>query len=120
MHEAERSYERMNDADLQHLSQRALDTLNEVFERAPVAALYRGRLLVLTLRQGSAQHYIDGQHGIKDLDIWVFFRAGPPRPFPWRMVWNADFGPSHLGHNPNDGGYTGRRIDLMGRSIPVD
>jgi hypothetical protein len=119
MDDAERSYERLSDADLQGLSTLVLVTLNKVFEYASVAGLYRDRLIVLALCQGSAQHYLDGQHGIKDLDVWAFFRAGPPKPFPWRTVWHADFGPSHLGRNPSDDGYSGRRIDIMGRSIPV-
>jgi hypothetical protein len=32
--------------------------------------------------------------------------------------WRSDFGESHLGRNPHDDGYIGRRIDIMGRSIP--
>lgn len=119
MDDAERSYDRLSEADLQYLTRLAIDKLDEIFERAPVAGLYRDRLIVLTLCQGAAQHYIDGQHGIKDLDVWAFFRAGPPKPFPFRPVWNGDFGPSHLGRNPSDVGYAGRRIDVMGRSIPV-
>lgn len=29
----------------------------------------------------------------------------------------ADFGPSELGRHPDDTGYTGRHVDLIGRSI---
>ena len=60
---------------------------------------------------------VDGRHGVKDLDVWAFFRAYPGRPFPYRTVWNRDFGPSHFGKHPNNAGYTGRRVDLIGRSI---
>jgi hypothetical protein len=120
MQESERSYERLTEADLRRLRQVTLDKIAMVVQSAPVAGLYRDRLIVLALCQGSAQHQIDGSHGIKDLDVWAFFRAGPQKPFPWRSLWHADFGLSHLGHNPDDVGYLGRRIDIIGRSIPVD
>lgn len=120
MSDMERSYERLSDADLRHLSQLVLDKLDDVFARAPTARLYRDRLIVLALCQGAAQHHLDGQHGIKDLDVWAFFRSGPRKQFPVRNVWNADFGLSHLGRNPSENDkYTGRRIDIMGRSIAI-
>jgi hypothetical protein len=83
-----------------------------------VAGLYRDRLLLLALCQGGAQHYVDGKNGLKDIDVWAFFREGLSKPFPYRTVWHADFGHSHLGRHPGDVGYTGRRIDIIGRSIP--
>jgi hypothetical protein len=119
MTEVERSYERFTESDLDHLVRVALVTLGEIFERAPVAGLYRDRLVLLALCQGAARHRLDGQNGIKDIDVWAFFRAGPAKPFPVRSVWNADFGPSHLGRSPDDKGYTGRRIDIMGRAIDI-
>lgn len=75
--------------------------------------------MLLALCQGGAQHYLDGVAGVKDLDVWAFFHDGIEKPFPWRARWSADFGPSRLGRHPADEGYLGRRVDVMGRSIPA-
>ncbi len=116
---SERSYEPLTSADLRMISSVALRSLRAVFDRATVAGLYRDRLLLLALAQGSALHYLDGTSGIKDFDVWAFFEAGPAKPFPHRKRWCTDLGPSRFGRHPNDAGYSGRRLDLMGRSIEV-
>ncbi|WP_135470754.1 hypothetical protein [Crenalkalicoccus roseus] len=114
---SERSFEQLGEADLERIRDLAVDVLAAAFARAPVASLYRDRLLLLALCQGAAKHWIDGKHGLKDIDVWAFFRAGPQQPFPYRTIWNADFGPSRFGRHPRDDAYTGRRIDVLGRSI---
>lgn len=113
----ERCLEPLTDEDLQHLSEVAQQALKNRIFQTPVGGLYSDRLLILTLCQGAAQHYIDGVSGVKDLDVWAFFREGPEKPFPWKPRWTADFGPSHLGRHPDDEGFDGRRIDVLGRSI---
>jgi len=118
--ETERSFERLTEDDLAHLSELAQDVLNSKISRTPVAGQYVDRLIMLALCQGGAQHYVHGKNGVKDLDVYAFFRAGLEKQFPPKPIWRADFGPSHLGHNPNDKGYNGRRVDVMGRSIPAD
>ncbi len=115
---SKRSYERITTKDLKRITDIALRRLGSVFSHAHVAALYRDRLLLLALCQGGAQHYVDRKNGLKDIDVWAFFREGPSKPFPYRTVWRADLGPSHLGRHPSDRTYTGRRIDIIGRSIP--
>jgi hypothetical protein len=115
---AERSYDKITTEDLQRFRDVALRRLDIAFSHAPVAALYRNRLLLLAFCQGGARHYLDGKNGLKDIDVWAFFSAGPSKPFPYRVVWNADFGPSHHGRHPSDRGCLGRRVDLIGRSIP--
>jgi hypothetical protein len=114
---SERSYEKLTRSDLDRIRDITLPILNDIFAHAPVAGLYRDRLLLLALCQGGAQHYVDGCNGLKDIDVWAFFRSGPPKPFPCRTIWHADFRPSHHGRSPHDQGYTGRRIDIIGRSI---
>ncbi|HXV29777.1 MAG TPA: hypothetical protein VD840_05550 [Sinorhizobium sp.] len=114
-----RSYELLNRADLERIASVAIRTLAAIFERAPVAGLYRDRIVLLALAQGSALHYLNGTNGIKDFDVWAFFEAGAAKPFPHRKRWCADFGPSRFGRHPDDIGYRGRRLDLMGRSIDV-
>ncbi|WEX76187.1 hypothetical protein PYH37_004471 [Sinorhizobium numidicum] len=119
MEVAARSYERLTPADLERIASVALATLDGIFDRAPIAGLYRDRLLLLTLAQGSALHYLDGTNGLKDIDVWAFFEGGLTKPFPHRKRWCVDFGPSRFGRHPDDPGYSGRRLDLMGRSIAV-
>jgi hypothetical protein len=117
--EAERSYEPLTNDDLARLSAIAQDALRDRVFRTPVGRQYKDRLILLALCQGAAQHYVDGVTGVKDLDVWAFFRGGIDKPFPWRARWSVDFGPSRLGRHPADKGYLGRRVDVMGRSIPA-
>ena len=99
------------------VSERSYEPL--ALAEAPARARWAWRLLLLALAQGSALHYVDGANGIKDFDVWAFFKAGPEKPFPHRKRWCADIGPSRFGRHPDDAGYSGRRLDLMGRSIEV-
>lgn len=116
-----RCYEPITDAHLRRLAQLALPVFEGLFDRRPdTSGRYRGRLLLLALCQGAAQHRVDGQHGVKDLDVWGFFRPHPGGRFPVRWRKTCDFGPSTLGRHPDDVGYTGRRIDVLGRSIGVE
>jgi hypothetical protein len=116
---AERSYEPVTHTDLRRIVELVLGKLEDIYTHTVVAKLYRNRLLAMTLCQGSAQHYVDLRRGVKDLDVWLFFKAGLAKPFPYRARWTIDFGPSHLGRHPLDRGYEGRRIDLIGRSIAM-
>lgn len=116
---SERCYEPLALTDLRMIASAATQSLNAVFDRAAVAGLYRNRLILLALAQGSALHYLNGTNGIKDFDVWAFFEAGPAKPFPHRKRWCSDIGPSRFGRHPADTGYSGRRLDLMGRSIEV-
>ncbi|MCA1491826.1 hypothetical protein [Sinorhizobium alkalisoli] len=115
----ERSYAVLQPADLERIAAVAMRAFAGIFERAPVAGLYRDRLLLMALAQGSALHYLNGANGIKDFDVWAFFAAGPPKPFPHRKRWCTDFGASRFGRHPADRNYSGRRVDLMGRSIAI-
>ena len=114
----ERCYEPITHDDLARLAVIATGVLEDLFGRRPTTSgLYRDRLLLLALCQGGGQHFVDQRHGVKDLDVWAFFGAGPERPFPWRSRWVADLGLSHLGQHPDDEGFEGRRVDVLGRSI---
>jgi len=71
-----------------------------------------------TVCQGAARHYVHGDRGVQDFDLWGFFQEIPSRPFPWRRRAKHDFGPSKFGRNPDDGDrFKGRRVDVIGRSI---
>ena len=113
-----RSLEPLDIDALQRLAVLAFDDLDGLYDRRPVTkSLYHDRLLALCLCQGAAEHFVRPGHGIKDFDIWAFFRAHPKRPFPFRRIGNMDFGPSKFGRHPDDKGYKGRRVDVIGRSI---
>lgn len=90
------------------------------FERHPRWLVYRDRVLLVALCQGAALHYLDRRTGVKDLDVWTFYAAHPTGPFPPRWpLPRCDFGPSELGRHPDDIGFTGRHVDLVGRSLDV-
>lgn len=118
---SERSFEPLAAADLQRLADLAIDDMQQLFARRPdTGELYRDRLLMLCLCQGGAEHFVRHKHGVKDLDVWAFFSEHPARPFPYRRRGVQDFGPSRLGRHPNDVGFKGRRVDIIGRSIRRD
>lgn len=83
-----------------------------------LARLYGNRLLCVALCQGAALQYLDGRTGVKDFDVWTFFRAHPVRPFPSRRKVARDFGDPKFGTSPGWSDFIGRRVDLIGRSIP--
>jgi hypothetical protein len=117
----EYSLERITTADLQRLATLALDYFDDLFKRRPhVSGRFRGRLLMLALCQGAALHSVDGLHGVKDFDVWGFFRALPDASFPYRGAHGRrDFGSSRFGRHPDTDRYEGRRVDILGRSIDV-
>ena len=115
-----RSYEPIEYSDLKRFGEVAWDRLSEAFRWAPVASLYKDRLLLLVLAQGGALHYENGENGLKDIDVWAFFEAGPPKPFPALAHWTADYGPSKFGRHPDDEGFAGRRMDVFGRSVATE
>jgi hypothetical protein len=94
---------------------------------------YRDRRLLVVLAQGAAQHWVDGRHGVKDLDVWTFYADLPDVPFPGRRrIVHRDFGPSDLGRQAYPSAskvssmrlhrwekFTGRRVDLLMRTLPV-
>ena len=118
-HMNERSYERMRVDDLRGLAIIALKHLDAfVEEHRENYGWCENHLLLVCLCQGAAEHYVRGERGIKDFDVWTFYEAqAGEKPFPWRRHGTEDFGPSRFGRNPRDKGFTGRRIDVFGRSI---
>lgn len=95
-----------------------------MFDTNPNWARYADRLLAVTLCQGAALHYLDGQTGVKDFDVWTFFAVSPDRPYPDAALFRrrkiADFGPSHFGRTSTAPPWMqGRRVDLFARSLEV-
>ncbi len=118
--ERQRSTATITRNDLIRLGTLAEADLESLFTRQKeTGRLYRGRLFAIALCQGAALHYIDGKTGIKDFDVWSFFRAHPQRPFPYRRNATADFGDAKFGKTPGSEQFVGRRVDLLGRSLQV-
>ena len=117
----DRSLARIEVADLLRLAALAADAEAELFGRNPDGSgRYAGRLLGRALCQGAALHYVNGKNGVKDFDIWSFYAQYDDWPFPARWRGTRDFGPSKFGRYPGDPSpYSGRRVDLLGRSLPA-
>ena len=110
---------RITKVDLQRLAAIARNDREDLFRRNPeLGKLYRNRFLCVALCQGAALHYLDGKNGIKDFDVWTFFREHPQRPFPYRRNVPKDFGRAKFGKTPGMPHFRGRCVDLIGRSIP--
>jgi len=119
--DSDRSLAAIELADLHRLAALAADAEAALFSKHPQGSgRYAGRLLGRALCQGAALHYLDENTGVKDFDVWSFYAAYSDRPFPARWRGTRDFGPSKFGRYPNDPpNYSGRRVDLLGRSLPV-
>ena len=117
----DRSLARIEKSDLLRLAALAADAESELFRRNPDnSGRYAGRLLGRALCQGAALHYVNGHNGVKDFDVWSFYAQYDDWPFPARWRVTRDFGPSKFGRYPGDPPhYTGRRVDLLGRSLRV-
>lgn len=115
-----RSYDRFTSRDYERLSELALEVFDDLFRRRAKSAVYDGRLVMIALCQGGALHQLDGTTGIGDLDIFAFFAGLHRRVFVSRKPWTRDFGGSHLGRDPDEQGYGGRRVDIIPTDIPVE
>jgi hypothetical protein len=116
-----RSFEKIEKADLLRLVDLAKQCLDDMLARTETGKFYSSdRALMAYLCQGAAQHFVHGNHGVHDWDVVFFFPTNPHWKFPPRWRGNRDFGPSRFGANPDDGSkYSGRRIDVLGRDIPI-
>lgn len=111
-----RSFTTITRADLERLAVIAEYDRRDLFRRKPLLQLYRRRLICVALCQGAALHYVYGQTGVKDLDVWSFYVEHPTQPFPYRRRKEALFGDGRYGPNPNPQ-FRSKTVDLIGRSI---
>ncbi len=119
-YELSRSYEPLTEADLKRLGKIAANDREDLFKRNPeTGRLYSDRLFAVALCQGGALHYLNGQNGIKDLDVWSFFKPNPKRQFPYRRRAQLDFGDPKFGQTADAPEFVGRRVDHIGRAIPA-
>lgn len=123
---SERSFRRIDADDLARLASVATTAIDDLCQPPNKSSIYRGHLAVLCLCQGAALHHqqtqrgdpVEDQRGIHDFDVWGFFRPHAEMAFPWRWRGEVDFGQSHFGRRPEDGHLVGRKVDILGRSIP--
>lgn len=121
----DRSYERITRRDLRRLLRIAQQERDDFFERhREYAILYRRRVLCTALCEGAARHYVSGQSGVREFDVWTFYADHPEAPFPHWHQERYDFGRSRFGRFPDaPESFKGRPVNLSGRSIdasPVD
>ena len=92
--------------DLRRLARLAGDDRRSLFERRPdTGSLYAERLIASALCQGGALHYVDGQTGVKDFDVWSFYDECAERPFPYRRRAVIDFGDPKFGVTDDSPGF---------------
>ena len=116
---SQRSMQRIDEADLQRLVPLARDAIDDLFRRKPDARARAGNYLCLALCQGGALHYLDHKTGVKDFDVWAFFERSGPGQFPYRWRGEVDFGIAKFGRTAGFSEFVGRKVDVLGRSIPV-
>ena len=58
--------------DLLRLGHIAREDREEFFDRRPRYRVLADRVIAVTLCQGAALHFLDGQNGVKDFDVWTF------------------------------------------------
>jgi hypothetical protein len=113
-----RSFARITPNDLARLAQIAFDDLADLCGRQKYSRRYADRLRLICLCQGAARHYVHGDRGVWDFDLWGFFEEVRGYSFPYRRRGEHDFGPSKFGRDPDDGdAFKGRKVDVIGRSI---
>lgn len=119
MNVVERSMAPLTNEHLRRLAEIAETDREGLFSRKPHLAVYRNRILLTALCQGAALHFVNGTNGVKDLDVYTFYAKDPSIGYPYRRIGTGDFGKSELGRHPDDHGFVGRRVDLLGRTLAV-
>jgi len=106
-----RSYDNFADGDLAYLADVASRSLLRFVARHPKHRTLPDRLMCMLLCQGGALHYIDGRNGVKDLDVWSFFRDDGHSPqFPYRRREEVPYERANFQNSL-------RKIDILGRTL---
>jgi hypothetical protein len=115
------SFQRIEATDLRRLLDLAITDREVFFQEYPDwAESYSNRVLGTALCQGAALHYVRPDHGINDFDIYTFYAAHPKRRWYAKRIKQVDFGDAKFGRSElTKQGFIGRRVDLMGRDLPV-
>ena len=120
MAEQNRSYKRITLDDLRRLAEIANADREDFFGRRPRYRPLREYVLAVALCQGAGLHYVSETNGIKDLDVWTFYAHHPTITYPARRpITPRDFGDPKFGRTDDSPHFVGRRVDCLGRSLPV-
>jgi hypothetical protein len=115
-----RSYLPITRADLARLAAIAAADRAAYFARYPVwAELYAARILCTALCQGAALHYLYGEAGIQDFDVYTIYAAHPARRWYARRRAVYDFGDPKFGQSADRPHFAGRRVDVWARAVPA-
>lgn len=115
-----RSYLPISRGDLVRLAAiAATDRANFFTRYSDWAELYAGRVLCTVLCQGAALHYLYGEAGIQDFDVYTFYAEHPARRWYARRRAVYDFGDAKFGQSADRPHFVGRRVDVWGRAIPA-
>ena len=113
-----KSFEKITLEDLQRLASIAHQDRAAFFAtHQDWASLYQDRVLAVALCQGAAAHFVNGQRGVNDFDVYTFYAAHPARPWYAKRNKPWDFGDPKFGQTVDRPEYVGRRVDLLGRGI---
>src|SRR5437879_1734019 len=114
----QRSFAHISRDDLQRLLDLAIADRTSFFRRHPNwARLYAARVVAVALCQGAAVHFCLGQGGINDFDVYTFYAEHPQRRWYAKRHAIADFGDPKFGQSSTHPHFSGRRVDLLSRSL---
>lgn len=121
---SDRSFAPLSVEHLERLAGIARLDRESMFTKNPHLECYRDRVLLVALCQGAAMHYLDGETGVKDFDVYTFYADMPGIMLHPRRHGTADFGKSEFGYwiheKPIRGQrFVGRRVDLLQRALKV-
>lgn len=116
-----RSFLMLSRSDLLRLAELARSDRKSFFARHPDWRRdYARRFLGSALCQGAALHYLRGDIGINDFDVYSFFSVNGNRPWYAKRIKSVDFGDPKFGRSEvSHSSFTGRRVDLMARALDV-
>lgn len=118
--EIERSLELITKNDLKELYAGSVSRLYEYFITGwgrKWQSLYTiEQPIAVALCQGAAMHFHDKVNGVKDFDVWFFYPFNV-RHLPYCTIWTWDYKNFKFGRHPSIPGYSGRKVDVLVRSI---
>lgn len=115
------SYEKITLRDLKQLLKLALKERKLFFKDNPNYRPYYRSLIAVVLCQGAAKHFVDGKTGVKDFDIWFFYKPRNGKYPIWRLGRYGHIVDSEIkkfGKNIKHPDFVGRKVDLMIRELP--
>lgn len=119
MAKSSRSMVKIDLLDLARLARIARLDRQKFIARHPSRAALIPNILCVALCQGAALHFVNKKNGVKDFDVWTFYVDAGNQVFPPRRIVSRDFGDDKFGQSSDRPEFIGRRVDLLGRSIPA-